>query len=591
MSAGPRVPAPDSHARRRGCPRLATLHLTLRAHVPGTVRAGVGDRRGARRWWWPARCRATTAARSPGPTASPSPRPPAWRWRSACRWWWCCRRRGRRSPRASTPSTAGAGPRAAMAACSGSVPVLAAVTGPALSGPALLLGLADVDGDDARRLRLRVGARRGGGVHRACGSACTTWVAPPCTPPQRAVRAAGRGRRGRDGARRGGARATCPTTPTPQPPAPRHRRPRRAGHAGAARPGPGAGDGLLRRARRDAAPSPTTASCSSCAPGWAPQIVTALAAWAAARSAWWPTSPASLAGTLDIPASQKGARFVRFCDAFNLPLVTLVDTPGFLPGKDLEWRGMIRHGAELAFAYAEATVPRVCLVLRKAFGGAYIVMDSKGMGNDVCLAWPSAEIAVMGAPAGRSRSWPASADDRGAPPLEERYRPSSSPPGWPPNGASWTRSSTPPTPGAPCAGPWHGGHPAGAAVRAASTTPAPCDAPARPAAPRTGPAYWARVSGSLVWVRVRTDAAEWWRGADPAAASARPRRGRGPQRWRPGAATCSGGAHANEPAARATARRETGAMAAGGATAGPRRAGRRAGDRARTAADASPDPR
>jgi len=88
---------------------------------------------------------------------------------------------------------------------------------------------------------------------------------------------------------------------------------------------------------------------------------------------------------------------VRFCDAFNVPLVTLVDTPGFLPGKDLEWRGMIRHGAELAFAYAEATVPRICVILRKAFGGAYIVMDSKGLGNDVCVAWPGAEIAVMGA--------------------------------------------------------------------------------------------------------------------------------------------------------------------------------------------------
>ena len=75
----------------------------------------------------------------------------------------------------------------------------------------------------------------------------------------------------------------------------------------------------------------------------------------------------------------------------------MVDTPGFMPGKDLEWRGMIRHGAELVFAYAEATVPRVCLVMRKAFGGAYIVMDSKGIGNDVCLAWPTAQIAVMGA--------------------------------------------------------------------------------------------------------------------------------------------------------------------------------------------------
>jgi acetyl-CoA carboxylase carboxyltransferase component len=107
--------------------------------------------------------------------------------------------------------------------------------------------------------------------------------------------------------------------------------------------------------------------------------------------------PRILAGTLDIAASQKAARFVRFCDSFNLPLVTMVDTPGFLPGKDLEWRGMIRHGAELAFAYAQATVPRICLILRKAFGGAYIVMDSRGIGNDICLAWPGAEIAVMGA--------------------------------------------------------------------------------------------------------------------------------------------------------------------------------------------------
>jgi acetyl-CoA carboxylase carboxyltransferase component len=107
--------------------------------------------------------------------------------------------------------------------------------------------------------------------------------------------------------------------------------------------------------------------------------------------------PQSVAGTLDIEASQKGARFVELCDAFNLPIVTLVDTPGFFPGKDLEWRGMIRHGAQLAFAYAQATVPRVCLITRKSFGGAYIVMDCKAMGNDVCLAWPSAEVAVMGA--------------------------------------------------------------------------------------------------------------------------------------------------------------------------------------------------
>jgi len=130
--------------------------------------------------------------------------------------------------------------------------------------------------------------------------------------------------------------------------------------------------------------------------------------------------PRVLAGTLDIPASQKGARFVHFCDSFNLPIVTLVDTPGFLPGKDLEWRGMIRHGAELAFAYAEASVPRVCIVLRKAYGGAYIVMDSKGIGNDLCLAWPSAEIAVMGAP-GAVQILNRNADEHQRRMLEERY--------------------------------------------------------------------------------------------------------------------------------------------------------------------------
>jgi len=106
--------------------------------------------------------------------------------------------------------------------------------------------------------------------------------------------------------------------------------------------------------------------------------------------------PSQLAGALDIDSSIKGARFVRWCDAFNTPLVTLVDTPGFRPGRDQEWLGIVRHGAKLAFAYAEATVPRVSVVLRKAFGGAYIVMDSKAMGNDCALAWPDAEIAVMG---------------------------------------------------------------------------------------------------------------------------------------------------------------------------------------------------
>jgi acetyl-CoA carboxylase carboxyltransferase component len=130
--------------------------------------------------------------------------------------------------------------------------------------------------------------------------------------------------------------------------------------------------------------------------GWAPNLVTALATVDGYAVGVVANQPQAVAGTLDIPASQKGARFVSFCDAFNLPLLTLVDTSGFYPGKDLEWRGMIRHGAELVHAYAAATVPRLCLVLRKAYGGAYIVMDSRELGNDACFAWPGAEIAVMG---------------------------------------------------------------------------------------------------------------------------------------------------------------------------------------------------
>ena len=130
---------------------------------------------------------------------------------------------------------------------------------------------------------------------------------------------------------------------------------------------------------------------------WALNIVTAFASIDGRPVGIVANQPMALAGTLDIPASQKAARFVNFCDAFNLPIITFVDTPGFYPGKDLEWRGMIRHGAQLVYAYGQATVPRICVILRKSYGGAYIVMDSKRMGNDVCLAWPWAELAVMGA--------------------------------------------------------------------------------------------------------------------------------------------------------------------------------------------------
>ena len=103
-----------------------------------------------------------------------------------------------------------------------------------------------------------------------------------------------------------------------------------------------------------------------------------------------------LAGCLDINASIKAARFVRFCDAFNIPIVTFVDVPGFLPGTAQEYGGIIKHGAKLLYAYAEATVPKVTVITRKAYGGAYDVMASKHMRGDVNFAWPTAEIAVMG---------------------------------------------------------------------------------------------------------------------------------------------------------------------------------------------------
>ncbi len=104
-----------------------------------------------------------------------------------------------------------------------------------------------------------------------------------------------------------------------------------------------------------------------------------------------------MAGVLDIDAADKICRMVRFCDAFNLPIITFVDSPGFLPGVDQEHRGIIRHGAKVLFAYSEATVPKISVVTRKAYGGAYVVMSSKYLGTDITYAWPSAEIAVMGA--------------------------------------------------------------------------------------------------------------------------------------------------------------------------------------------------
>ncbi|MDQ4003692.1 MAG: acyl-CoA carboxylase subunit beta, partial [Actinomycetota bacterium] len=133
--------------------------------------------------------------------------------------------------------------------------------------------------------------------------------------------------------------------------------------------------------------------------GWAQNLVCGFARLDGHAVGVVGNQPLVLAGTLDIDASVKGARFVRFCDSFNIPLVTFVDVPGFMPGTDQEFGGIIRHGAKLLYAFSEATVPKMTVITRKAYGGAYDVMNSKHIGADVNVAWPTGEIAVMGAPA------------------------------------------------------------------------------------------------------------------------------------------------------------------------------------------------
>jgi acetyl-CoA carboxylase carboxyltransferase component len=130
--------------------------------------------------------------------------------------------------------------------------------------------------------------------------------------------------------------------------------------------------------------------------GFAPNVIIGFARMDGISTGIVANNPKHLAGCLDVNASDKAARFVRFCDAFNIPLLTLVDVPGFLPGVDQEYAGIIRHGAKLLYAYSEATVPKLTVTLRKAYGGAYICMCSKHLGSDMNLAWPGAEIAVMG---------------------------------------------------------------------------------------------------------------------------------------------------------------------------------------------------
>jgi acetyl-CoA carboxylase carboxyltransferase component len=283
----------------------------------------------------------------------------------------------------------------AVAACSGTVPIVFVAYGLALSGPALLLGVADlvvmtpdavayVSGPAAvaqvTNVRLAPSELGGQRVH----ASYTGVAALVAADPQHALDLVA------------GALDYLPDHTDEEPPVWPSEDPggRETVELRDLLPASPTGSYDVRRVIMSVADDHELLELRA---NWAPQLVTALCRVEGRPIGVLANQPQSMAGTLDIAASQKGARFVGFCDSFNLPLLTLVDTPGFMPGKDLEWRGMIRHGAQLVFAYAEATVPRVCLILRKAFGGAYIVMDCKTMGNDLCLAWPSAQVAVMGA--------------------------------------------------------------------------------------------------------------------------------------------------------------------------------------------------
>jgi acetyl-CoA carboxylase carboxyltransferase component len=283
----------------------------------------------------------------------------------------------------------------ALVDCSGTVPTIIVVDGPAVSGPALLLGVADlvvmteasygfVNGpvmvEEFTGVRVTTDELGGAGeLARNTGVPCL--VVPSRETAIEAVESL---------------LAYLPSSVDDEPP-------RWPTDDPVDRPCPEAGELIppvstgSYDVRKVAAAIVDEDSLLEIRERWAPNAVTAFATMDGRPIGIVANQPISLAGTLDIPASQKAARFVTFCDAFNLPILTLVDTPGFYPGKDLEWRGMIRHGAQLVFAYGQATVPRICVILRKSYGGAYIVMDSKKMGNDACFAWPWAELAVMGA--------------------------------------------------------------------------------------------------------------------------------------------------------------------------------------------------
>jgi acetyl-CoA carboxylase carboxyltransferase component len=283
----------------------------------------------------------------------------------------------------------------ALADCSGVVPTLFVVDGPAVSGPALLLGIADVVVMTEKAYAFVSGpamvaeftgvvidnAELGGAASHARYSGATSLVAPDLDAAVELV---------------GSVLEYLPQHNDEEPPR-RHTDDspdRSTPEAGDVIPSSSTGSYDVRAVIRSIADDGDLLELRG---RWAANVVTAFACIDGLPVGVVANQPLALAGTLDIPASQKAARFVAFCDAFNLPVITLVDTPGFYPGKDLEWRGMIRHGAQLVFAYGRATVPRICVILRKSYGGAYIVMDSKKMGNDLCVAWPWAELAVMGA--------------------------------------------------------------------------------------------------------------------------------------------------------------------------------------------------
>ena len=282
-----------------------------------------------------------------------------------------------------------------MVSCSGVVPIVVVVDGPAVSGPALLLGVADitvmteasyafVNGpvmvEQFTGIGIDVDELGGAGNHARSTGVVTTVVSDRAAALDAAAELL----------------SFLPDHVDAEPPVVDVDDPadRRCPEAGDLIPPTSTGSYDVRNVIEAIVDDGLVVELR---PRWASNIVTAFATIDGRPVGVVANQPITLAGTLDIPASQKAASFVALCDAFNLAIVTLVDTPGFYPGKDLEWRGMIRHGAQLVYAYARATVPRICVILRKSYGGAYIVMDSKTMGNDLCLAWPWAELAVMGA--------------------------------------------------------------------------------------------------------------------------------------------------------------------------------------------------